>query len=262
MNDDLLLSLHLDGRLSAADAIRLEERLAAEPALRDQLAAMRRLQRLSAGLPTTEAGFGPDHIRMRASRGTKRHGWRYAAAAAAALLLAATHMFAFRLGADQPDAGSTAADPIESAERLFARAARIDPASEPAMLRTDLDDLETEIQTLQPELIALTSDDTPPAERRRAVELSHALDELEGAFVADDVGFVGFTVRAYAQGRVGLLPATAQQFARVMPAVNGRVRIVIFTTTEGRPSIVTDEGTPEELEGRHTNIQFISHKDK
>ena len=66
MNDDLRLSLYMDGRLPEEELSAFERRLEAEPPLRARLDAMRRLQALSAGLAPVSAAFSADDVRVRA----------------------------------------------------------------------------------------------------------------------------------------------------------------------------------------------------
>jgi hypothetical protein len=124
------------------------------------------------------------------------------------------------------------------------------------MLRSELGSLEAKVRALHPELVARAHGDAPSAERARAAELSRALEDFETAFTAEDPAFAGFAIRAFALGRAGLLPATTDRLARWVPGPAGRGRLVIVWIGDGRSRIVTDEGTPEELEERHA-IRFL-----
>lgn len=131
--DDELLSSHLDGELSAADAARLEERLAVEPALKARLDAMRAAASLSSSpvdplSPTAAdsmiaaalaASSTSPNVTDLAAAGSRRRVWpaRVATVAAGVVALAIA-VPALRAidGDDQTDATSAdAADGDESA---------------------------------------------------------------------------------------------------------------------------------------------------
>ena len=237
MNDELLISLHLDGRLPPDEAPAFEARLAAEPALREELEGMRRLQSLSASLATTSADFSADDIRVRAR--TSRGGWwRLAAAAAAVLLLALTHGGAFFLGVEQQKAAQTPS--TDDAEAFLRRARELDFS---APLEDQLADLREE---LDPQLISMSGGD-----------YADRLGQLEVAFDAQhDPLMLAVTVRGIASGEMRMVPATANSYLRVTPVGEGRFRLVFIRGNDR----VVDEGTLPELERRNPTFQFVEEK--
>ncbi len=243
---DLELSLYLDGRLSGEGRAAFERRLDAEPELKEQLEALRRLQALSQDLPPSQANFTADDVRLRARAKTGR--WmRAAAALAAVLLLALTHGVVFHLGTRR---GVTAErSRVREAEELLARAAELDPEAPPERLRIQLADLHEEIR---PQLVALDRDPAPEA-ARRAETLRHiefALDQQR------DPGISAITVSIIAKSslaggpQVRFVPRTGR-YTRLAPIGGDRYRLVFIRTEDGVPMMAVDEGTREELQARH-----------
>jgi len=252
VNDELALSLYLDGRLPAEARRALEARLAREPRLRAELDALRGLQRMSERLVPAEAAFSADDIRVRAQ--LRRGGgawWRVGVAAAAVIALAVTHVLVYRVGAERgAEAERREQAQIAETEALLERAAAIDVAAPHERLEDNLATLRQEI----PARLAALADAGEP----RAANLVDTLRQMEIAFEQHhDPGFLGLSVSLIASGSLSgeaplrFLPASATNYARVAPAGEGRYRIILVTNVNGTPSMVTDEGTPEELEARH-----------
>ncbi len=278
--DDLRLSLHLDGRLALEEAQRLDARLAAEPELKARWDALRRLHELSQKLDPVRGSFTPADVRARSLRtvptGQKMQGgagaahgrWRpWAAAAAAVFLLALTHAGAYRLGARDQTAIEQATTPIEDTEEVLRRLAAVDPATPPGRLDTTLAGLREDLRPLPGRLTEFVRDEPGPGERTRAAHLADAIVQIELAFEGmRDVGFQAMTVRTLASGSLKgtlplrFLPASAQRWARVDPVDKNRFRVVIVRRVDGLPRLATDVGTLAELRVRHEDIQFVTGK--
>jgi hypothetical protein len=261
VNDELELSLHLDGRLPPDRAEVLARRLEAEPELRARFETMQRLQALSAGLGFAQAEFTADDVRRRR---TGRTWWRAAAAVAAVALLALTHGSAFLLGTRRAPAPEVSRTPLDETEDLLARAARIDPAAPPAELRSQLIGLRERIRPLPDQL---NSWQAPAPQRRRAAEYHEALVQLELAFEeVSDPAFRAVAVASIARSSLEgelparFLPATARSYARADPLGGGRFRIVVVRPVDGVQRLIVDEGTAAELEERHEGVRFIHGK--
>jgi len=251
------LSLYLDGRLSADEKAAFERRLAAEPALREELDALRRLQQLSQDLPPAKAEFTADDVRLRAQARGGRRWARAAIAVAAVLLLALTHGVVFHLGTKRGVDGERSR--VQAAEELLARAADLDPEAPHERLRLQLADLRDEIR---PQLIALDNDPAP-----RAVLLTEALRHMEYAFDQQrDPGILGITVSFIARSsleggpQLRFVPQTGS-YTRVAPIGGGLYRLVFIRTQDGVPRMAVDEGTREELERRHASLRFAGERD-
>ena len=258
MNDrDIDLSLYLDGRLSADEKGAFERRLAAEPALREELNALRRLQEVSQDLPPARAEFTADDVRLLAQARGGRRWARAAIAVAAVLLLALTHGVVFHLGTRRGVDGERSR--VQAAEELLARAADLDPEAPPERLRLQLADLRDEIR---PQLIALDNDPAP-----RAVQLTEALRHIDFAMDQQrDPGFLGITVSLIARSSLEggpplrFVPRTGSS-ASVAPLGGGLYRLVFIRTQDGVPRMAMDEGTRDELERRHPSLRFAGEKD-
>ncbi|MHC4222770.1 MAG: anti-sigma factor family protein [Planctomycetota bacterium] len=257
MKDELLLSLFLDGRLDPAASEALERRLEAEPALRAQLEALRRLQDASAGLEFEGADFTAEEVRVRLGR-SARPGRRGPLAAAAILALALTHAAAYTLGNRTEDRVAVRPDPILETERLLARASRLDAGAPHGLLQSELGDLQRDIQlaSLPARLATYENGDKG---RLRASELADALSQLELVLDRfDDPGFRVMMITGIAResltGETSLriLPASARSYTRVMPVGGNRFRVYVVDTHDGR--VLADEGTLEELRRRHTDV--------
>jgi hypothetical protein len=251
VNDDLLLSLYLDARLRDAERVAFDARLAAEPALRARLDALRRLQALSAGLAPAAAAFCGDDVRVRSEFRPRGQWRRLGLAAAAVLALAATHAAVYVAGARRgADAQRAARASVEETAALLERAADLDIAAPPNQLETELATLRREIPT---RLVALSQSKVPEAAtyvdtlRQMGVALEERRDP---AFVCLEVALIARTsLEGGAQLRY--VPATATDYARVVPAGNGRFQWILIENVNGTPRMIVDEGTPEELEARH-----------
>ena len=263
MNDDLLLSLYLDGRTDDAATARVEQRLAAEPALRAELEALRRLDHLSEELPITAAEFDAQDIRARAALPAPRTWWRpVAAGIAAVLVLAVSHGGAYLVGAHRgAEVAQVDSSVLESAEAFLERVAQIDAGAPYEQLRSELGSVRASVR---PQLIALTNEPATEPEQSRVAQLTDALFQLEFAFDAStDPGFQGLMVARIARGSLEgrpamrLIPATADTYTRVAPVGNGRFRVFVVTFSNGVPQVVADEGTAAELKSRHTQFRFI-----
>ena len=250
MNDDLLLSLYVDARLRDAECAAFERRLAAEPALRARLDAMRRLQALSAGLAPVSAAFSADDVRVR-SEFRPRGGWRRLGLAAAAVLaLAATHAGVYYVGARRgAEAQRAERKSLEETAALLERAAEMDIAAPPNQIRTELATLRQEIRT---RLVALKSTSEP-----RAMQYVDGLQQMDLALEEPrDPAFLCLQVRLIANYSLGggahltFLPSTATDYARVVDAGEGRYQYFFIENVNGTPRTTVDEGTPEELEAR------------
>ncbi|MHC4133650.1 MAG: anti-sigma factor family protein [Planctomycetota bacterium] len=258
MNDrDLDLSLYLDGRLSGEEKAALERRLAAEPALREELDALRRLQELSQDLSPARAAFTADDVRLRARARGGRRWARAAAALAAVLLLALTHGVVFHLGTKRGVDGERSR--VQAAEELLARAAELNPEAPPERLRVQLADLRDEIR---PQLVALDNDPAP-----EALRLAEALRHMEYALDQQrDPGIQGITVSFIARSsleggpQLRFVPQTGS-YTRVAPIGGNRYRLVFIRTENGAPMVAVDEGTREELERRHASLRFAGERD-
>ncbi|MHC4549961.1 MAG: hypothetical protein ACYTEZ_14410 [Planctomycetota bacterium] len=261
MNDDQLLSLYLDGRLAPAEAAALERRLAAEPALSADLAALRRLQELSEGLAAAEAGFTADDVRLRALAHQGGRWWRRVAVAAAAVLaLAITHGGAFLLGTQRGGEGKPS--PVEATEAFLSRAAQLDVEAPPDRLRHMLDDLRQQTRT---QLIALAE---PGTAGPRVARLADAVRQLDLVLdQQEDPGFVGIAVSMIARSsleggpQLRFVPATAKSYTRLDPMGAGRFRFTYMQTVGGVPHVVVDEGTVPELEARHRSFEFVQEEE-
>ncbi|HEX5138838.1 MAG TPA: hypothetical protein VFY93_17845 [Planctomycetota bacterium] len=251
MNDDLSLSLYVDGRLPAEERAAFERRLDAEPALRARLDAMRRLQALSAGLAPASALFSADDVRVRAE--SRPHGgWRRLGLAAAAVLaLAATHAAVFWAGTRKgAEAERSVRASIEATEALLDRTADMDIAAPPEQLRTEIATLRREIPT--------RLDVLSRARQPEAARLVDALREIDLALDAPkspDPAFVCLQLKAIVtsldtRAQVRFLPATATSYIQVFPADGGRFRVVHVEDVNGTPRTTVDEGTAEEIEAR------------
>jgi len=252
------LSLYLDGRLAGDEQAALERRLAAEPALREELAALRRLQQVSEDLAPARAAFTADDVRLRAETTSGRRWARAAVAVAAVLLLALTHGVVFHLGTKRGvDAERLR---VHAAEELLSRAAELDPEAPPERLRVQLADLRAEIR---PQLIALDSDPAP-----RAAHLADALRRVDFALEQQrDPGISGIAVSLIARSslaeggpQIRFVPRTGS-YTRVAPIGGDRYRLVFIETLDGVPRMAVDEGTREELERRHASIRFAGERD-
>jgi hypothetical protein len=225
VNDELKLSLYLDGRLAPDEEEAFERRLGAEPELAAQLSALERLQQLSEGLVAPAASFGADDIRLRAHR-WGGGWWRFAAAAAAVLLLAATHLGAFfwgeRRGADatQETAGQT--------DALLERAQQIDYTAPRERLADELDELEAQVVS------------------------------IDAKDVASEPGIRGISVALVANGEMRFVPASATSYTRLMPVGENRFRFIHFDKERG--GWTGDEGTLAELQTRHQAFTFKLEK--
>lgn len=244
MNDDL--SHYLDGRLAGDRKAAFERRLAADPALRRELDALRRLQRLSQDLPMPEAAFTADDVRWRA-RATRGRRWtRAAVALAAVLLLAVTHGVVYHLGTQR--GVSLGRSRVEAAEDLLTRAAELDPEAPPERLRVQLADIKDEIQ---PQLALLDSDPAP-----RAARMAEALRHIEFALDQQrDPGLAGITVAFIARSleggpQVGFVPRKGS-YTRLAPIGGDRYRLLFMQVEDGVPRVAVDEGTRAELAKRY-----------
>ncbi len=251
MNDDLLLSLYVDARLEDAEFAAFEQRLAAEPALRARLDVLRRLQALSAGLAPASAAFSADDVRVR-SEFRPRGGWRRLGLAAAAVLaLAATHAGVYLAGARRgAEAEQAARASLAETAALLERAADLDIAAPPGQLEGELATLRQQIPT---RLVALSR-----AQEPEALQYADALRQMDLALEEQrDPAFVCLQVALIARTSLGggarltLVPASATNYYRVMPAGNGRYQVIFIENVNGTPRTIVDEGTPEELEARH-----------
>ncbi|MHC4972134.1 MAG: anti-sigma factor family protein [Planctomycetota bacterium] len=248
MNEkEIDLSLYLDGRLSGDAKAAFEQRLAAEPELRHELDALRRLQELSQALPPAHANFTADDVRLRAQATSGRRWARAAVAVAAVLVLALSHGVVFHLGTKR--GVGVERSRVQAAEDLLARAADLDPEASPERLRVQLADLHEEIR---PQLIALDNDPAP-----KAVHLAEALRHIDFALEQQrDPGISGITVsfiaRSSLQGgsQVRFVPRTGS-YTRLVPIGGNRYRLVFIRTEDGIPMMAVDEGTRAELEKRH-----------
>jgi hypothetical protein len=251
VNDELRLSLHLDGRLPDEERPAFERRLEAEPLLRARLDAMRRLQALSAGLAPVSASFGADDVRVRAQL-RPSGGWRRAGLAAAAVLaLAVTHAGVYWAGARRgAEAQRAARASIEATEALLDRAAEIDIAAPPEELRTEIATLRQEIPA---RLVALSRAREPEAARLadvlRQIDVTLETPRTpDPAFLCLQVKMIVTSLDVGAQLR--LVPGTATNYTRVLSAGEGRYQVIIVEDVNGTPRTIVYEGTPEELEAR------------
>jgi len=266
VNDDWLLSLHLDGQLPQQEEARLRARLEAEADLRARLAALERLQMVSEGLAFPSARFQASDLRAAPARPRRR--WRSAAIAAAAVLaLALTHGAAYLLGARAKPVPAAVVSPLEQAESLVARAARVDAGAPFEKLRTQLIGLRERIEPLSSRLVAWSREQAPPPVRSRAARLAGVLDQLELAFdQVKDPGILGMTVATIARSsRAGLpvprlLPASARNYSFVAPLGKGRFRVTIVDASGNRPKVTSDEGTLEELRRRWRDVRFVTER--
>ena len=257
MNDrEQDLSLYLDGRLSGDAKAAFERRLAADPALRRELDALRRLQELSQDLPMARAAFTADDVRLRSQASGGRRWARAAAALAAVLLLALTHGVVFHLGTKR--GVDVERSRVHAAEDLLARAAELDPEAPPERLRIQLADLREEIR---PQLIALDNDPAP-----RAAQLAETLRRMDFALEQQrDPGISGIAVLLIARSsleggaQIRFVPQTGS-YTRVAPIGGNRYRLLYIRTEDGVPRMAVDEGTPEELEGRHASLRFTGER--
>jgi len=266
VNDHLLLSLHLDGRLAGADRARLEERLRKEPALRQRLEKLQALQRLSAALPTTQAAFTADQVRARPP--VNLRGWSVRGLAAAAAILLLTHAAAFWFGrGDTPP--TEVAGTFGEGEALLRRAAELGPAIPFDELNGRLIDLRTGIH--QADLARRLEDlqylHLPDAQRRRLNRLRDTLAHFELAFESvRDPGFLSVVVSSFARGYLEdgsfprALPAGTRFYASTSRLGNDRYKLVFINLESGAPVIQEDEGTLEELRQKHEGITFIRNE--
>jgi hypothetical protein len=251
VNDDLRLSLFLDGRLPVEEAAAFETRLAAEPALRARLDAMRRLQQLSAGLGHASAAFCGDDVRVRAEV-APHGGWRRLGLAAAAVLaLAVTHAGVYLAGARRgAEAERAERASVEQAAALLERAAELDIAAPPDELVGEIDALRREIPT---RLIALSEARLPEAvlmaDKLRQVMNLAVEEQRDPAFVCLRIAMVArSTLDGGAQ--VTFIPASATDYDRAFDLGGGRFRVICVEIENGTPRAIVDEGTPEEIETR------------
>jgi hypothetical protein len=254
VNDDLALSLYLDGRLPAEERAAFERRLDAEPALRGRIEALRRLQDLSAGLARAEAAFSADDVRVRAELRPRAGRWRLGVAAAAALALAATHAGTYAYGAKRgAEAERAERTHLEETEALLARAAALDVVAPDELLESELATLREEIPA---RLLALSRVEEP-----RAARCVEVLRQMDVAFEDQrDPRFLGLRVKLIAGGRqLTLVPATATDYCRVAPAGEGRYRVIFIENVNETPRTLVDEGTPEELEARYP-VRFAGER--
>ena len=100
-----------------------------------------------------------------------------------------------------------------------------------------------------------------------AARLAEALRHMEFALDHQrDPGISGITVsfiaRASLEGgpQVRFVPQTGS-YTRVAPIGGNRYRLVFIQTVDGVARMAFDEGTPEELEGRHASIRFKGERD-
>jgi hypothetical protein len=249
VNDDLSLSLFLDGRLPEEELAAFERRLAAEPLLRARLDAMRRLQALSAGLSPAAAAFSADDVRVRAEFAPRGGLRRLGLAAAAVLALAATHAGVYWAGARRgAETERAVRRSIEATEALLDRAAEIDIAAPPEELRTEIATLRQEIPT---RLLALSRAREPEAAR-----LMDALTQIDVALDAPrDPAFLCLQVKTIltsldARAQLRLVPATATNYVRVLDAGGGLCQVFLVEDVNGTPRTTVDVGTPEEIEAR------------
>ncbi len=251
MNDDIRLSLFLDGRLPAGEEVAFEARLAAEPALRARLDALRRLQARSTGLAPASAAFSADDVRVRAEF-RPRGGWRRLGLAAAAVLaLAATHAGVYLAGARRgAEAVEAARASIEETAALLERAAELDIAAPPNQLEGELNTLRQEIPT---RLVALSR-----AREPEAVQYADGLRQIHLALEEQrDPAFLCLEVALIARTSLGggteirFVPATATNYYRLVQTGKSRYRVILVENVNGTPRTIVDEGTPEELEARH-----------
>ncbi len=263
MNDHLLLSLHLDGRLAGADRARLEERLRKEPARRQRLEKLQALQRLSAALPTTQAAFTADQVRARPP--VNLRGWSVRGLAAAAAILLLTHAAAFWFGrGDTPP--TEVAITLAEAEALLRRAAELGPAMPYEKLNGQLIDLRSGIHRTD---LARRLDDLQhlrltDSERRQLNRVRDTMAQWELAFEnMRDPGFLSVVVSWIARGNLEdgsfprALPAGTRLYASTFRLGNGRFKLVLVNLEGGPPVIREDEGTLEELRKKHEGITFI-----
>jgi hypothetical protein len=247
VNDDLRLSLFLDGRLPGEEHSAFERRLEAEPLLRARLEAMRRLQALSAGLAPASAAFSADDVRVRAELAPGGGLRRWGLAAAAVLALAATHAGVYwagaRRGAEEERAARRS---IEATEALLDRAAEMDIAAPPAELESELDTIRREIPN---RLVALSR-----ARGQEAARLADVLAQIDLALDARrDPAFACLQVKAIvtsleAGAHLRLVPATATRYTQVLPTPNGRFQVVSVENVNGTPRTFVAEVTREDLE--------------
>ncbi len=266
MNDHLLLSLHLDGRLASADRARLEERLRKEPALRQRLEKLQALQRLSAALPTTQAAFTADQVRARPP--VNLRGWSVRGLAAAAAILLLTHAAAFWFGrGDTPP--TEVALTLAEAEALLRRAAELGPAMPYEKLNGQLIDLRSGIHRtdLARRLDDLQRHRLTDSERRQLNRVRDTMAQWELAFEnMRDPGFLSVVVSATARRHLGngsfprALPTGARFYASTSKIGNDRYKLVFINLEGDAPVIQEDEGTLEELRQKHEGITFIRNK--
>lgn len=253
MNDDLRLSLFMDGRLPDRERVTFEARLATDPALRARLDALKGLEALSRGLAPAAAAFSADDVRVRAEFRPKS-GWRRLGVAAAAVLaLAATHAAVYVAGARRGAATEQAERAsVEETAAFLERTAALDIAAPANQLEDELRTLRREIPT---QLVALSR-----ARQPEAVQYADALRQMQTDLAVGqqrDPGFLCLRVAAIAQSSLDggtqwrLVPATATNYVRVVPAGVGRYRVILIENVNETPRTVVDEGTPEELEARH-----------
>jgi len=262
VNDDLLLSLYVDARLPDEECAAFERRLAAEPALRARLDAMRRLQSISAGLATAAAAFSADDVRVR-SEFRPRGGWRRLGLATAAVLaLAATHAGVYLAGARRgAEAQRAERRSIEQTAALLERTADIDIAAPPKELETELATLRKEIPT---RLTALSRTREP-----RATQYADALQQIDVALQAQrDPAFLCLEVALIAKtsldsgAEIRFVPASATDYTRVVPTGDGRYQVFLIENVNGTPRTMTCEGTPEELEARGIRLRRLSARER
>lgn len=251
MNDELAISLYLDGRLDPDRAAAFERRLAADPALREELAALRRLQELSEGLAATPASFGADDIRVRARAAWG--GWRrLGLAAAAVLVLALTHGGAYLFGAHR--APKPEPSPVEATRALLERAAELDYTRAPAQLQPELDHLRDEVGA---RLVALDAGDDA-----RAAAYADRLRQMQMVFRQQrDPNVAGLAISLSARGELRFLPGSARTYTRLAPLGAGRFRFIFVDAQAGAPRMWVDEGTLAELQTRHASFRFVNDEE-